>query len=365
MIQQLDEDGSRRVVLPVRRLGGSDSEIEGYARGYVTSRIFKGSASGSDKWRWQYRAHPFADASNPSVWICVQDGKTVGHLGAIPVDLKIGEGRLRAAWAVDFETAQEYRRRGIGQALTETAAGHFDVFLSVGNTDMSFNLFKKMGWRFLGDIPCYVKIWDARPWIERKTPSPFIVGLVSPIANAVLALGCAFFKPVRGNVSIRKIERFGAESDALWDRIGKSFSVMIPRDRRYLNWKYDDQPGMSYVKFEAFRGEKIAGYIVVRVVPDGRGGREGLIADMIADPADQAAIRCLVSGGCAYLRSTECAGVRCYATHESLKRALNRSGFMKRRTDMRFMVYAAREIPSGLTEPADWFITAGDSDIDR
>lgn len=348
------------------RLSSREEDLQKYFKGYVTSRLLKDSASNRQKWHWQYLENPSCLPKNPPVWVCTIQDRMAGHLGAIPVEVKVGSTKIRAAWAVDFFTAPEFRGKGIGKALTEESSKCFDAFLSVGNTDMSFGLFKKLGWKPLGDVPYYVKIWSWEAPIRKRIRNQTLAGLLASAADFLFKIYNARVKSGRTEgVGIERIEKFDEEADKLWAAVEPFYQAVVTRNRAYLVWKYEKQPGMNYIKFRALRGQQLFGYIVVRVVKSREHHSEGLIVDWVARPDDQDVLNALFAAALDYLKNEGCSLARCYATDKRIRKILVAAGFIKREPEMRFMIYKKSGELGEAERRDNWFITAGDSDMDR
>ncbi len=335
------------------------SELEGMGLINYASRGYK-------KWHWQYTQNPFCLSPELPSWIYAWDCKAIGHLGVIPVDLKVGVQKIKAAWLVDFMTLAEYRRKGAGRELVDEVDKQFDVLLAVGATEMSFNFFLKMGWEFLGNVPYYLKIWDAKPLVRKRIKNKFLAQFVSLQVNFIVKIfnflkACNY--PQR--IEISRIDNFTQEADLFWRQIVDSYKIIVPRNEDYLHWKFDLQPDMQYVKFRAARDGMVCGYAVARCIINESGSMEGLIAEVIARPQDRVAARQLVFEALKYLRSQGCFMARCFAVSPDIQKALLSCGFLRHNVKMRFLIKRNKE---GLQEACkldNWYITAGDSDMDR
>ena len=302
-----------------------------------------------EKWVWKYMENPFFLGDDLPVWLCDLEGKAAGYLGTIPVKLKAGPRKINAAWAVDFKVLSEYRKKGQGMLLVREANQYFDAFLAIGGTDMSSNLFTKMGWVCLGKVPYYIKVWDAG----------MPMNLFFRIYNCLK-------KPIQPKgIEARRMGDFEDEADIFWKEIEDFYKIAVPRDKAYLNWKYDKQPGLDYVKFRAVRDNKLCGYIVTRVVKSGHSKTDGLIVDIIVRPDDKDAIRALVFAALEYLKSEDCSMARFCINNKEIERVIASCGFIRRRPRMRFFVKKNIEGLEEIYDMNSWHITAGDSDTDR
>ncbi|MBI4620272.1 MAG: GNAT family N-acetyltransferase [Desulfobacterales bacterium] len=325
------------------------------------------STSGYKRWHWQYIENPFWPSCDISAWLYKTNGEAVGHIGTIPVQLHAGSKKINAAWAVDFMTLSQYRRKGIGRALVNKISEHFDILMAIGITEMSFRLFMKMGWRHLGNIPYYIMVWDCRGLLKKKIDDIFILNLVSIPVNLLLKVFNASKKLTLkiDVVEVRRIDSFDKEPAEFFNETTMNYQILVTRNKSYLNWKYDRQPDMNYVKLKAVDGKKPCGYSVIRCIKCDVGKPEGLIVDIIAPPDDRTSIKSLVLASLEYFKKEGCSLVRCYASHKGIQKALLSCGMIRRKSDMRFLI--SKDIV-GLNEHhnlGNWHITSGDCDIDR
>jgi len=339
--------------------------LENLFQDLIRTNLINCPTLGYKKWCWQYMENPFYLGDELPAWISSLDGKPTGHLGTLPIELKVGSRKIIAAWAVDFMTSSEYRRKGIGRSLVDEANRCLDVFLTVGQTDKAFSLFTKMGWKFLGNIPYYIKILDLKILIKEKIKNLFISNLVVVPVNLFLKVFNYLKRPRKPKgIEIHRIANFNEEADLFWEEIASSYKIIVPRNKAYLGWKYDAQPGMDYVKFRAVRKDKVSGYIIVHCIRT-LGRKEGLITDIISRPKDKDVVRGLVFAALEYLKSEDCSIIRCYINQKDIQGVLGSCGFMKRESRLRFLM---NKNSDGLEETYNldnWYITAGDCDIDR
>lgn len=312
-----------------------------------SSGLIDYSSGGYARWRWQYLENPLS-IGEPTEWLYKIEAKIAGHLGVIPVRLKAGDRELNAGWAVDLATLPEYRKKGIGMALVEEASKNFDIFLAVGQSDMSFNMFKKAGWSYLGSLGSFLRVSDA-----------------GALLNPFFAVFNFFNKPKPSrDLSVSRIDAFDENADILWMEIEASYKAIVRRDSGYLNWRYCRQPGIEYVKFCAERRGKVCGYSILRCLKKDGFNPEGVVVDIIALPQERLVIETLLSAALEYFKKEGCALVRCHFSGGGFSGILKRCGFIARKPFLRFSISARRgvHVENNLE---DWFLSAGDSDINR
>lgn len=313
---------------------------------------------------WQYRDNPLRVGPLP-LWVFNDADRIVGQLGAIPVALQAGAKSLVGAWCADFVVAPEFRNRGIAPLLLREVASHFDLLMVLGTNEFSYALYRKAGWNDLGTVPQFIRLLDARAVLARLVPRSLATALAPP-ANVILRARDWRRRTPGKEFVVTTIDRFGAEFQALWDQASPEHGWIVRRDPLYLTWKYVGQPGLRYIGFRADGAAGLRGFIVVRTAFDAN-GRYGIIADILANPADGAVLDALLDRAVAYLRDEGATFVRCYASDPRTQAALSRAGFVKRSSTIRFMLSAppARTETAGGNTLAAWTLMNGDSDLDR
>lgn len=344
----------------------TEEKLKNVFQDYLKNSAFNYTGLKYEKWHWKYMENPFFYDKQPAMWVSTIDDKIAGFLGSIPIKLKAGVRTVNAAWAVDFMVFKDYRKKGLGMSLVKEANGFFDIFLAIGGTGMSTNLFKKMGWISLGKIPYYTKILDLDALLKSKIKNIFIRIPTLKIISPVFKIYCCLKKAVMPKgIEIDEINNFSEEADLFWKEIEHFYKIAVPRNRAYLSWKYDKQPGTRYVKFRVTRDNKICGYAVVRVVINGPDTREGLILEIIIHPEDRDAAMALISAALKHLKGENCPIAHCCVNDRDIRKALTRVGFIKRKPHMRFLIKKNIDEFEELRHLDNWYITAGDSDIDR
>lgn len=306
------------------------------------------------------------ETGDRQAWSFSEDGKTVGALAAIPVRLKAANTMLKAAWAVDFNTQQAYRRRGIGSRLVEEANKSFDVFLAIGASDSSFALFKKNGWVYCGELPHYIRIFDFRGLIGGRVKNPLLAGILSLAASAFTKIpGIVYYRRITRDIKVTVIEHFDVEADLLWEKVKDSYGFAVVRDSAFLINRYGGAGGKKYIRLRAAKDGELAGYAVLRVIDKSAGKPEGLITDIIAAAEDKDKIAALLLNSAQYLASQGCVLVRCYSSSPVIRKVLLSAGFLRRKSWMRFMIKNNTGVSDEIYNLDNWYLSAADSDIDR
>jgi GNAT superfamily N-acetyltransferase len=217
-----------------------------------------------ERWRWQFVQNPLCTPGAPPVWIALDRGRIVGQVANTPVELEIGQTHVRGVNQGDLIVRPEYRRSGIAGALMAASLAEVDFALDLWVAPISRRILDRLGYLELPIIP----------WLQHQ-----------PTATAPPPAGDT-------GVDIVRVDRFGPESDALWERIGPEFGLATSRNVAYLNWKFTAQPHMGYEMFEARQGTALRGIAVVR--PCRRPEPDLVVlAELIVSRGDPAALTAL------------------------------------------------------------------------
>jgi hypothetical protein len=144
----------------------------------------------------------------------------------------------------------------------------------------------------------------------------------------------------------------------------------VVRDASYLNWKYVDQPGQSCVRLEMADagGVRAVAVWALREADAHYRYRRALLVDLVAPLADDRLLDAVLREATAVAYGRCADALVCLHIDARLTRALRRCGFRLRRPE-RYLLVDAASLPPALrdrvTSPASWFVTQGDSDIDR
>lgn len=180
-------------------------------------------------WRWKYLDNP---TGQQHIVIAVHETRgVVGGYITLPVPVQIEGRRAIAGQPVDYFVLAEFRRAGKRPGLfVNCALRHYELF---GGTRADQNAFHYgwavPGWR-MGQR--YLSYENIRDW-----------------DYLFLELhGRARTAP--SDLEVRRVDRFTADADDLWAKVGADFRIAIVRDSRYLNWRYASATDHDYRLFE-------------------------------------------------------------------------------------------------------------------
>ena len=142
------------------------------------------------------------------------------------------------------------------------------------------------------------------------------------------------------------------------------------RDASYLNWKYVAQTGQSFTCLDIKNGSDLVGVAVWMVRPADQHYQYGraFLVDLVAATNDAALLEHVVKAACAAIEGDGVDALVCHHISPALTEALRGSGFRLRQPERHLLVDIGGlqgDALDTVLSPEAWFVTHGDSDIDR
>ena len=304
---------------------------------------------------WRYRDNPSAEG-RPTYWLCIEDGRILGVLGAIPVRLAVDGASREAAYLVEFIVLPDERGRGIGSSLVRAAGEAHQTLIAIGITPDSRRVFERFGYGYLGMLPYLVRPMRRRPSLRRLLR-------IAPAHNLSASMRWKRRPRVRQGVAFDEVEAFGDDVDVICEAIARGHRVVARRDRAFLNWKYVSQPRMAYEIRKLTAAGDVLGYAVLRCV-EHDGARVGLLVDFLASRGHAPA---LVEAALARFVELDVTEVQTFLLSRTCAKAFARLGFYEDHPWKHVMV-STREpdrFARWINRRRAWCLTRGDSDLDR
>lgn len=222
-------------------------------------------------WRWQYRDNP----EGHRIWLAVaKDGTVAAQYAGVPLRVDAPHGEEVFVHCVDSMTHPDWRqglkRKGLFVLTCEPfwadSKQRGDALFYGFPVDAAF----RIGQRYLQYTQMCVVDYLIRD-----------LGSDAVAAPSGVEVACAQHVP--------------ADVDALYAEVRADKRCLVRRDRRYLDWRYVQNPSRSdYEIWTARRGGKLAGLMVLK--PDsGLAPDACTIADWLAPEADLDAQQALVA----------------------------------------------------------------------
>jgi hypothetical protein len=319
--------------------------------------------------RWLYEESPRARATGASdLWLYRHSSEIVAQQGAMATVLKVGTQYFDAAWAIHLLVKPAHQLRGIGAMLSERCFEEHQLSLGVEVSDEARRSFLRAGWIDLGHVPLFVRLLDARRvfserWRHRRWTEP--LGLAVNVSLAGIDAFVALRLAKRGATLVPS-ERFDGEVERLWNKVAHYYPVICRRDREELNWRYADYPERQrYRLYYCKVGREVVGYAVLRFDRSQPRRPVGHIVDFLCAPQWSWYLLACSVGIC---KQAGMAVVHCLHTNAAAGAALCQLGFVRRDSGWPLMFRARDLAPASmalLCQRDAWYLTAGDSDLDR
>lgn len=334
-----------------------------YADQPAAADLFVGER-GMARWRWLYEQYPVRQDGRLPAWICLEGERIVGHVGALPVEVVVRGELKEMAWARDLIVAPSMRGRGIGTKLMRLLPDTFERGGVLGYED-TYGLYRRIGYEEVGTLPVFLNVRRSQAFAAAFIPSR----AARPLVRVLLRLAQAR-PPAWGShgVSIERLADFDGRFDELWRSIEPALGCVVKRTSETMRWRYLRNPTTRYQVLAALRGPDLRGVAVVRT-GSSHGVPVGIVVEVLAHPADHGTIRALIDGAERTLReglAEPPVFLRAAVRNGPLGRALLRAGYLPSPSRIHLIVAGrhGRASVEGMLAADDWYLNAGDSDLD-
>ena len=236
-----------------------------------------GEALSLQRWRWRYLDNP---RGGPRISLAFDsDGELVCQYCAYPVRWR---GLPAAVPVVGHQVGDTMTRRGargVGRGPTSILARtsrHFYLTQCDGRVAFNYGFnagnITRFSTRYVGahvveDAPCRELPADAELGGRRRFGRRY---------------------ELRRVVEPSEID---AGFDALFEKVGERYGLLVERSAEYLRWRYLDCPDEGLELTAAYRRGRLAGWVAAKRLPDRVEWGDALI-----DPVERSALRDLVAG---------------------------------------------------------------------
>jgi predicted N-acetyltransferase YhbS len=276
------------------------------------------------QWSWKFREAEEAQHRKAIIWIMEDQGKIIGHLAAIPMELRIGSEVFPVCQLVDGALSPEYRHKGLYKnlfqgVLEDAVKSGYVVTFGFPNRFFHRLCERQGGFQNICQVSKMFKVLSIKNALSTLQISLLTGNLVNSGGDsmfrdflltqrwkALSILLDLFRKAVASTVSSclgskQKTDKIleskpieakalGTEFDSSWGRFSQEYRFSFERDRKYLNWRYSN-PEAQYQAYIVTRREHVAGYVVIACEEGGislgklklGGLKIGYIVDLVAE----------------------------------------------------------------------------------
>lgn len=314
-------------------------------------------------WTWKYLENPNNQNNETSFFAYLSDDEIIGCIGLFKVKLKIGDEEVPAAWDINLAVDSAHRNKGIATVLIAEAARHLRFCLALGGSDVTFRIFDKLGWRYIGNVPTFEFVLSAGVKLRSRTINFFKRISLYLFWKFISFLSRLKLNEKPGAILIEKIESFGPVFDELWERVGKQHMIAVRRDKEYLNWRFIQKPHSLYDIFLLKKSGAALGYLILRVI-DEKDAKKGLIVDFLVPPGDTVLFSASVNYAVRWFKERNVDIISCVTSSAAFAGVLRKKLFIKKLYPGDKLAANITIQPTLIEKLSNWHITYADSDQD-
>lgn len=203
-------------------------------------------------WQFDNAFNPNKDCYT-SLGLFDKSGKLSGTIGLFPAPCNFFGQSIKCNWVANLIVKENLRSLGYGALLLTEAEKGFDLVVDHNVNDSARPLFEKMGYQ-VNDIRRYLCILN-----------PAAVEVLTGQAGLQMKIFTGGNSDVLPSFKFEIIERCGSEFDLFWEEVKPRYPIAIDRSSQYLNWRYANNPLVKYSIFTGRDGDKIEGFVVLRI----------------------------------------------------------------------------------------------------
>jgi GNAT superfamily N-acetyltransferase len=336
------------------------------------SVISFGEATNSKKemYEWLFDKNPYNKSGN-MMYLLKEGDKVIGCDGLLPNELYVDGKVLLAAHSVKSMTHPDYKRQGIFRKMTENSCERgredgVDVIIGLAN-DQSYPAYQKFGWPTLFEKEVYVKPILINNILKRRIK----IGFLANLGNAIFA---SFMKnrlngEMDKEIKFEILDKVPEEVQDCWDKYKSKYKVLLVRDYKYLNYRYNERPDVDYATLLArLKGEIIGFAILHNAVANG--SKMTSAVEFFTDPSNERYIRALANGIAKYCYDNKLeyavVGTGLFGEY---RKVLLKNGFMVTRKPPKNNMMIAHILSDRVTLDElsghdKWHITQGDGETE-
>jgi hypothetical protein len=168
-------------------------------------------------------------------------------------------------------------------------------------------------------------------------------------------------------VTILEVDSFDDRIDTFWTRVCHDYPVIAARDRRYLNWRFQARPDVSYRYLLACRGDDVVAYMVFRVA-DRDGMLCGYVIDYLIENKSREVFSRLLEHAENSMARDGAKAIISAVEPARYRSTLLRHGYFPARSattpHLNALCHSSDPALEVFTDLGQWFVTAGDGNLD-
>lgn len=330
----------------------------------------EGTNCKKEMYRWLFDMNPYNKTGN-MMYLLKEGDKVIGCDGLIPNELLVNGKTLLTAHSVKSMTHPDYKKQGIFRMMTENSCNRgkqdgVDVVIGLAN-DQSYPAYQRFGWPTLFEKEVYVKPIHITNILKRRIKS----GLLSSAANSIYSsfMRNRLMHKMDKEISFDVLNNVPENIQSCWDKYKDRYKVLLVRDYKYLNYRYNQRPDVDYVTIVARHNNEIIGFAILHNAK-ANGSRMTSSVEFFTDPTNERYIKALANGISQYCydKGLEYAVIGT-GLYGSYKKVLLENGFMITRKPPKNNMMIANVLSDNLVMDEingheKWHITQGDGETE-
>ena len=262
------------------RGNGSDPELEKYQKCFLENGTEKSMAL--LKWFHQKNL-----PKKQSIYYSID--KRSNEIAAIytylPVLLKCMDEVVVAMQSFDTLTGEKHRGKGLFIKLAkkleeEERAKNAALVFGFPNENSVHGFVKKLGFTYFGEVPFLIK----------PIRTSYFFKMIFKRAPGNENINCEIEAPsaisLKNNCRLKSISSFGEDYNCLWQKASSKIKIGVNRDAKYMNWRYIEKPGESYLRYGFYKNDELKG-VVIFTLKNKHHGKIGYLMELLFDPKEE------------------------------------------------------------------------------
>ena len=216
--------------------------------------------------KWSYEDNPYGKAR---LWFLL-DQTTNHYCGAcavLPRIFSLDDKEVNVGITADFAIKKQYRCLGPALKLQRSIinSDDFDVLIGMPNEN-SVGVQLRAGFKTLGSLSRYVKVFRLNKFLKEQIRHSLPPSLNMPAAVFFNTMTMLSKLRLNGSSDDQPCicTQFSDRFNTLWSITKTEFSFAGKREYQYLQWRFGENPYLSYKVFELLEknSEDLNGYVV-------------------------------------------------------------------------------------------------------
>jgi hypothetical protein len=330
----------------------------------------EGTNSKKEMYQWLFDKNPYNKSGN-MMYLLKEGDKVIGCDGLLPNELYVNGKVLLTAHSVKSMTHPDYKKQGIFRTMTQNSCERgrqdgVDVVIGLAN-DQSYPAYQRFGWPTLFEKEVYVRPILISNILKRRIKVGFLASMGNSVYSAYMKnkLKGQMDKEIRFEI----LDRVPEEIQKCWDKYKEKYRVMLVRDFKYCNYRYNLRPDVNYVTILAKLNNEIIGFSILHNSV-ANGSKMTSAVEFFTDPTNERFIKALANGVAKYCYDNgleyAVVGTGLYGKY---KEVLLKNGFMITRKPPKNNMMIANVLTDNVTLEElmgheKWHITQGDGETE-